>query len=140
MEPGVRLWKNVSRFAALRRFPMKSRRKLQAGCSLRPGDVANTCSGWNDVIETIEPSYNGMGKRGRVLIDFDIVFKDGSCCSWMHCCSLPRTKEESIQYFLGWDCPEGWETIKKWRMDDLADTIRRLRAGEDLVGENGMRK
>jgi hypothetical protein len=71
-------------------------RKMQKFANFKVGDLIRTCNGLNEVVLEAEPNYKHTSK-GFVLSDVDLVTTHG-CCSLYHCCDLPISHEEAVQY------------------------------------------
>lgn len=75
-------------------------RKLKWGATLKPGDIIEDCRFRNLEIETIESFW----ERGE-LVDYDILFTNGSACSLVHCCDPveifpPKTPPRVFEEFV----------------------------------------
>ncbi len=96
--------------------------------SLKVGDVVNDCSGFNKIVQEINPFY---GYRFDVLTDIDLTMTDGSGCSFRHCGVSPAQTRETIEAHL---YPFHKHTV--WGNPDLAAI---LEAGGHICDENGFR-
>ena len=92
---------------------------------LKVGDLVNKCDGYNGVIKKInkEIGYYSSRKTYKqfypVFCDLDLIFEDGACCSYIHCCSPKESKEEieqkakdCIEYYKE-NGPNEWELYDK---------------------------
>ena len=130
---------------------------------IKPGDLIHACTGYNHVVRDISFEYLSTGNRKeyynfdsgicycgrgsqnsktRVISYIQVTDTDGM---WhLHdfvggCIDLPRTKGQIEDYIMSWDCPERWETIKKWKFDDLAKRIELLKSGIEVVSNEGLK-
>ena len=118
------------------RYTPELARSLAEGALLRPGDIIQTCSAFNQVIKTIDPVY--YYEKNQCIIDFDIITEDGSGHSWHHCCDKKWTKEEVNDWWFfhanhatdmfGWS-----ETGQA----ELAWVLDKYKKGESICDDNG---
>lgn len=61
--------------------------------------IVRTCSGLNERLKSVEPSYTRVGRRGQVLFDIEFVTARGASCGLYSCgIELPITREQCQQY------------------------------------------
>ena len=69
------------------------------GLTLKPGDVIQTCTGYNEVIASITPEWMHYHRSAmRALVDFRVGTKLGGGYSLMNCCDPSVTRE----YIMEW--------------------------------------
>jgi len=69
------------------------------GLTLKPGDVIQTCTGYNEVIASITPEWMHYHRSAmQALVDFFVVSKGGGGYSLMNCCDPSVTRE----YIMEW--------------------------------------
>lgn len=140
------IWKNVKRRVAkkyLKRYAsdwmLDPRAKVFA--NLKPGDIVNTCSGFNNKIKQIIPYYFAVGK-GQVLFSIDLVMEKGSVCDAQMCGVEPaRSREdieaEMLQFYKQILKEERFFSPKDKEITEKNLAI--LESGGHIADENGMR-
>lgn len=111
-------------------------KKMLIASKLKPGDIVHTCKGYNEKIETIEPSFFYFAK-GRVTFDFDIETEVGGCCSVRHCITFPVfSKSEILEQWKHWaNSPSEWNFGEQHNI-----ILNAVKNGEDPFDENGCLK
>ena len=98
---GHPLWIGMRRRVAkkwLNRRPGDMHARLRAMRDLANGDLVTDCTGMNGRLLRIEPVYWRVGRRGRVLMDFELTTTN-TMCSMYHCGVAPaRSYEQLVAY------------------------------------------
>lgn len=142
----IKLYKNFTRFGALKQIPAAERKYFLWGRSLRPGDIVHNCSGFNGIVKSLTPEYGTpcwfrkdgteyTRRRARVLCDIDIEFQDSSRCSLIHCVSPAVSKEAIIKYWKHWS-EQGYHLAKQW--PNILAIIEKYRSGVPICDERGL--
>lgn len=93
----------------------------------KPGDLIHTCQGYNEIIAEIED-------------DGTVVTKGGHRCDFDHCCSLPTTRQQIVNYFLKqWGTEEGLKKARGWWDKDhqIFKIIKALKKGKRVFDDRG---
>jgi hypothetical protein len=144
----VKLYYNTTKRIAKKVLGLRYWNKLNYARNLKPGDLISSCTGWNQVIEEIQPEWFGLGLlRGRIVGDFRIITTDGSSHSVIHCCSFPLETHEQIKsHWRDMDTPEYLAWYKKWTSgrEEFKDSTwgkicYALKRGEKIFLEDGTR-
>jgi hypothetical protein len=112
--------------------------KLSLAKELRVGGLVSTCNGGNSVIQDMYFEFRSIGKRSWVVTDIEIVTTDGHIHSWFHCCSLAETPKQIKEYYMGWDCEEGWKLIKEYKWDYMFRIFDALKNDSPICNSNGI--
>ena len=97
---GYPAWVGVKRRRAKKVLNARGRELLarfHAASQWRVGDLVRTCDGLNSRVRAVTPDYREY-RRGRVLVDLDIV-TDRNRCSFYHCgVGAPLTYAAAVAY------------------------------------------
>lgn len=115
-------------------------KKFQAYSQMKPGDLVNSCSSFNDKVVEIKPRWSKYGlRKGKYICDFNMILEHGSC-SAAHCCTFPLpTQDQIIEDWKFWATPDGLFNIGNdkthvWYQRGLACVEGR---GKEIVDELG---
>jgi len=107
----------------------------------QPGDLINACTGYNHRIKELDIRWRESSRGHTRIIDEIRVTDEIGEWHWFPgggCVQLPLSRLEVIEYVRSWDTPEGWETIRKCKLIHLAERIRLLQQGTEIVDVDGV--
>lgn len=80
-------------------------KKMLMGARLKPGDVINTCSGFNVVVAKVEIDFMHVSNHLKTPVpaDFTITDTDGMQHSWTGCCGPAETPEQICAYIANFE-------------------------------------
>lgn len=106
-----------------------------------PGAVVHTCDGCNHRIAKLEVFWEySPGGNTKIVVEIRVTDELG-CWHYFPgggCVDLPKTSQEICDYVRRWDEPGGWKTIREWKFHRLAEKVRRLREGLEIVDVDGL--
>lgn len=126
----MRLYKRTSRFGYFKRFNHATRERLKKGLRLKPGDVVNTCRGFNERVVKVRAIRWPFG-RGWRIVDVDVSVEQDRRYDWLSCCEDAQPKEKIHHYLISLA-----ESSEKWS-EELQKIISMAVKGEPILNDDG---